>query len=81
MANDTAKRACVLTFSLLLLAAAPAAHAARKGRTPSVRPRANAGALGWLSGAWQWLASLWDEEGSEINPNGTPAPKPPTTNG
>lgn len=81
MAAKTPNRAAALTLTLLLFAAAPAAHAARKDRTPASRPRAQAGALVWFTQAWQWLTSAWDYAGSEIDPNGgpTPRPSPPPT--
>jgi hypothetical protein len=76
MAAKTPIRAAALTLTLLLLATAPAAHAARRDRTPASRPRAEAGALDWLTHAWQWLTSTWEHAGSEIDPNGTPTPRP-----
>jgi len=64
------KRVGGLVLAAMLLAGAPAAAAGGQG---------NGGFLAW---AWQWVQSLWAENGLCIDPNGAPcAPRPNADNG
>ena len=54
------KRAAGLALAAMLLAGAPAAAAWGPGD------------VGFLARAWQWVQSLWAENGLCIDPNGAP---------
>jgi hypothetical protein len=65
-------RSLVLVALLLVLATGPVAGLPMEARTPSAQ------APSVLSGLWDWFAclvtGLWEKEGSQMDPNGTPAP-------
>jgi len=64
------KRVAGLALAAMLLAGAPAAAAGRPG------------SVGFLARAWQWVQSLWADNGPCIDPNGAPcAPRPSTDAG
>lgn len=63
----------LVTLALLaLLVSGPAAALPLGARTPSIQ------ATSILSGAWDWFSSLvsglWGKAGSQMDPNGPPAP-------
>ena len=64
------KRVAGLALAAMLLAGAPAAAAGWQG------------SHGFLARAWQWMQSLWADNGLCIDPDGSPcAPRPSSDNG
>lgn len=88
MSRNPGPRTATALILTALLAASPEARAAGRKARPHGKAERQAtartgGGYGLLATAWRWLASVWEEEGGLIDPNGAqitptaPIPPPP----